>query len=209
MASLKLVIDITCTIATGITLSKEQVRRGSQLAQERGLSNCSFQVMNALSMDFPDDSFDLVWACESGEHMPDKGKYIEEMVRVLKPGGCLLGRACSAADGGPASQIAAATPRARASWPARCSQQGCEQGMRRPVLSGYIPALHGGVRPGILRVEMLCIPASCPWSDSPCCKDCKLHSVLSAAPWQSGMSCRRWRPHDCLVMPNVHDSPQL
>ena len=91
VASLKMGIDITCTATAGITLIKEQVRRGSQLAQERGLGNCSFQVMNALTMDFPDDSFDLVWACESGEHMPDKGKYIEEMVRVLKPGGCWLG----------------------------------------------------------------------------------------------------------------------
>ena len=44
------------------------------------------QVMNALAMDFEDDTFDLVWACESGEHMPDKKKYVEEMARVLKPG---------------------------------------------------------------------------------------------------------------------------
>ena len=28
--------------------------------------------------------------CESGEHMPDKKKYVEEMVRVLKPGGTLV-----------------------------------------------------------------------------------------------------------------------
>lgn len=42
--------------------------------------------MNALHMDYPDNSFDLVWACESGEHMPDKKAYIEEMTRVLKPG---------------------------------------------------------------------------------------------------------------------------
>lgn len=41
-------------------------------------------------MEFPDNSFDLVWACESGEHMPDKKKYIEEMTRVLKPGGTLV-----------------------------------------------------------------------------------------------------------------------
>ena len=44
------------------------------------------QVMNALEMDFEDDTFDLVWACESGEHMPDKAKYVQEMTRVLKPG---------------------------------------------------------------------------------------------------------------------------
>ena len=37
-------------------------------------------------MEFPADTFDMVWACESGEHMPDKKKYVEEMVRVLKPG---------------------------------------------------------------------------------------------------------------------------
>ena len=42
--------------------------------------------MNALAMDFEEDTFDLVWACESGEHMPDKKKYVEEMTRVLKPG---------------------------------------------------------------------------------------------------------------------------
>ena len=70
----------------GITLSKSQVKRGGELAAVQGLGNCSFQVMDALHMDFPDDTFDLVWACESGEHMPDKKKYIEEMTRVLKPG---------------------------------------------------------------------------------------------------------------------------
>ena len=32
------------------------------------------KVMNALDMDFPDNTFDVVWACESGEHMPDKKK---------------------------------------------------------------------------------------------------------------------------------------
>ena len=37
-------------------------------------------------MTLEDNSFDLVWACESGEHMPDKQKYIQEMERVLKPG---------------------------------------------------------------------------------------------------------------------------
>lgn len=73
---------------TGITLSPNQVKRGSELANERGLTkNTKFMVMNALEMDFPDNTFDIVWACESGEHMPDKEAYINEMMRVLKPGG--------------------------------------------------------------------------------------------------------------------------
>lgn len=72
--------------AAGITLSAKQVERARQLAAERGLANVDFRVMNALAMEFPDDSFDVVWACESGEHMPDKKAYVQEMVRVLKPG---------------------------------------------------------------------------------------------------------------------------
>lgn len=50
-----------------------------------------------MEMSWPDDSFDLVWACESGEHMPDKKKYVEEMVRVLKPGKAPLSSPCFSA----------------------------------------------------------------------------------------------------------------
>jgi MPBQ/MSBQ methyltransferase len=78
------------TSVTGITLSQAQVDRGTSLAKERGIDNARFQVMDALNMDFPDNSFDVVWACESGEHMPDKKRYVEEMIRVLKPGGRIV-----------------------------------------------------------------------------------------------------------------------
>lgn len=73
---------------TGITLSPKQVEKGTALAVEQGVAEqTNFTVMNALAMEFPDNSFDIVWACESGEHMPDKKAYISEMMRVLKPGG--------------------------------------------------------------------------------------------------------------------------
>lgn len=72
---------------TGITLSPVQAKRASELAAQQNVVNAEFRVMDALNMTFPDNSFDLVWACESGEHMPDKKKYVEEMTRVLKPGG--------------------------------------------------------------------------------------------------------------------------
>jgi MPBQ/MSBQ methyltransferase len=76
---------------TGITLSPKQVQRGTELAVEQGVAdNTRFTVMDALQMDFPDNSFDIVWACESGEHMPDKKAYISEMMRVLKPGGTFV-----------------------------------------------------------------------------------------------------------------------
>ena len=78
------------TKVSGITLSQAQVDRATTLAKEREINNVDFQVMDALAMKFPDNSFDVVWACESGEHMPDKKKYVEEMTRVLKPGGKIV-----------------------------------------------------------------------------------------------------------------------
>lgn len=75
---------------TGITISPEQIKRGTQLAKDRGIDNAQFKLVDALNMSFPDNTFDFVWACESGEHMPDKEKYVQEMTRVLKPGGRIV-----------------------------------------------------------------------------------------------------------------------
>lgn len=77
--------------ATGITLSPVQAKRATQRAQEAGLgTQVQFQVADALEMPFADNSFDLVWSMESGEHMPDKEKFLQECYRVLKPGGTFL-----------------------------------------------------------------------------------------------------------------------
>ncbi len=77
--------------ATGITLSPVQAARANERAQYAGLiGTCRFQVADAQAMPFPDDSFDLVWSLESGEHMPDKTKFLQECYRVLKPGGKLI-----------------------------------------------------------------------------------------------------------------------
>jgi tocopherol O-methyltransferase len=76
---------------TGITLSPVQAARAQERAQAAHLdSNVQFQVANALEMPFADDSFDLVWSLESGEHMPDKQQFVRECYRVLKPGGTLI-----------------------------------------------------------------------------------------------------------------------
>lgn len=77
--------------ATGITLSPVQADRATARAQAAGLTDRThFQVADALNMPFADCSFDLVWSLESGEHMPDKQKFLQECYRVLKPGGTLL-----------------------------------------------------------------------------------------------------------------------
>lgn len=77
--------------ATGITLSPVQAARATERAATAGLSTrTEFLVADALNMPFADDCFDLVWALESGEHMPDKVRFLQECYRVLKPGGMLI-----------------------------------------------------------------------------------------------------------------------
>ena len=71
----------------GISISEAQVRRATELTEE-GLT-CRFAVMDALALDCPDQSFDAVWSVEAGPHMPDKQRYADELLRVLRPGGCL------------------------------------------------------------------------------------------------------------------------
>ena len=70
-----------------ISISPAQIRRATELTQE-GLS-CRFAVMDALDLQLPDHSFDAVWSVEAGPHMPDKQRYADELLRVLKPGGHL------------------------------------------------------------------------------------------------------------------------
>ena len=77
--------------ATGITLSPVQASRATERAEEAGLAAAvQFQVADALDMPFANDTFDFVWSMESGEHMPDKEKFLAECYRVLKPGGTFL-----------------------------------------------------------------------------------------------------------------------
>jgi tocopherol O-methyltransferase len=77
--------------ATGITLSPVQAARARERSHTMSLSErTQFLVADALDMPFADESFDLVWSLESGEHMPDKVKFLQECHRVLKPGGLLL-----------------------------------------------------------------------------------------------------------------------
>ncbi|CAI9760698.1 unnamed protein product [Fraxinus pennsylvanica] len=75
----------------GITLSPVQAQRAKALAAAQGLDDkVSFQVADALNQPFQDGQFDLVWSMESGEHMPDKSKFVSELARVAAPGGTII-----------------------------------------------------------------------------------------------------------------------
>jgi MPBQ/MSBQ methyltransferase len=71
----------------GISISPGQIERARQLTPA-GLP-CRFAVMDALALELADGSFDAVWTVEAGPHMPDKQRFADELLRVLKPGGLL------------------------------------------------------------------------------------------------------------------------
>lgn len=75
----------------GITLSPVQAERARTLAAAEGLADKAFfQVADALEQPFADGQFDLVWSMESGEHMPDKRKFVTELARVAAPGATII-----------------------------------------------------------------------------------------------------------------------
>jgi tocopherol O-methyltransferase len=75
----------------GITLSPVQAQRANALSAAQNLGDrLEFKVADALQMPFEDNSFDLVWSMESGEHMPDKRQFVSELARVCKPGGRVI-----------------------------------------------------------------------------------------------------------------------
>lgn len=68
-----------------------QANRANDISKAAGLGDkCSFQVADALDQPFPDGQFDLVWSLESGEHMPDKKRFVGELCRVCAPGGKVI-----------------------------------------------------------------------------------------------------------------------
>jgi MPBQ/MSBQ methyltransferase len=71
----------------GISISPAQVQRATDLTPEN--LSCRFAVMDALDLQLADQHFDAVWSVEAGPHMPDKQRYADELLRVLKPGGSL------------------------------------------------------------------------------------------------------------------------
>jgi ubiquinone/menaquinone biosynthesis C-methylase UbiE len=75
---------------TGISIASDQVRLAKTFAKERGVQNTSFIKKSYLKTGFPDNSFDGVFALESSSYAQKHSSFIDEMVRILKPGGRLV-----------------------------------------------------------------------------------------------------------------------
>jgi ubiquinone/menaquinone biosynthesis C-methylase UbiE len=73
-------------VVTGIDLSQVCIDLARKNIEQNGLS-ADLRVMNGESMQFHDDSFDVVYAHGVLQYTADAGKMIAEIHRVLKPDG--------------------------------------------------------------------------------------------------------------------------
>ncbi len=73
---------------TGLTISRAQQEHAQSL--DPGSSNPQYLVRDWLENRLESDTFDVVIAIESSEHMPDLRLFFTECARVLAPGGRLV-----------------------------------------------------------------------------------------------------------------------
>jgi phosphoethanolamine N-methyltransferase len=100
----KRVLDIGCGIGgpacemaethgcevVGIDLEAPLIARAQKAAEARGIADrCTFRVVEAGPLDFPDQSFDIVATAGAVTQIEDKEGIFGECFRVLKPGGNL------------------------------------------------------------------------------------------------------------------------
>jgi microcystin synthetase protein McyJ len=73
---------------TGIDITPVHVDKGRERVAKRGLEDqIDIQLGSATEMEFPDESFDKVFALECAFHFDTRDQFMREALRVLKPGG--------------------------------------------------------------------------------------------------------------------------
>jgi len=76
---------------TGVTISEKQVARARKhIARRNVQALVNVELADYCNTGLPDESFDKAYAIESMCYADDKGRFLREMVRVLKPGGTLV-----------------------------------------------------------------------------------------------------------------------
>jgi len=73
-------------VVTGVDLAETSIELARKNFEQNGLS-ADLHLMNGEALDFPDNSFDVVYAHGVLQYTEKKKKMVAELYRVLKPGG--------------------------------------------------------------------------------------------------------------------------
>lgn len=76
---------------TAITISQKQAQYATGHAKRQGVAEkVNFEVSDFCATSFDDASFDVVWGLESVCHALNKGDFLKEAFRLLRPGGRIV-----------------------------------------------------------------------------------------------------------------------
>jgi ubiquinone/menaquinone biosynthesis C-methylase UbiE len=73
----------------GVDRTEEMLGQARRLAKDQGTTNVKFEEGDALKLDYPAQSFDIVTTRRATHHFKDVPKFLREARRVLRPGGRL------------------------------------------------------------------------------------------------------------------------
>ncbi|KZF24807.1 UbiE family methyltransferase [Xylona heveae TC161] len=76
----------------GLENEPSVLEQGRAAAEEKGIRNVEFVVGDVFSLDYPDNSFDVVHCHQVLQHVGDPVAALREMRRVAKPGGLVAAR---------------------------------------------------------------------------------------------------------------------
>jgi ubiquinone/menaquinone biosynthesis C-methylase UbiE len=79
-----------CQKCVAIDIEKERLETFKNQLRRRKIQNCEIKMMDAKSLDFPDNTFDIITCIETLEHIRDQERALSEMHRVLKKNGDLV-----------------------------------------------------------------------------------------------------------------------
>ncbi len=75
---------------TGVDISSHMLAKAQKKAEIRGMTNVEFEVMDAMNLEFEDNTFDHVFTSHVVSVVPDPGRVMSEIKRVCKPGGQIV-----------------------------------------------------------------------------------------------------------------------
>lgn len=74
-----------CEQLTGCDINVEDIEHAREI--NAGVLNLRYETNNALDLSYPDAAFDLLVSCEVIEHVGKPERMVQEIARVLRPGG--------------------------------------------------------------------------------------------------------------------------